>query len=97
MPNQKDLRKQIRNVLQAEYPSILTADIAAAIEARVVATVTARLEKIAKDVEDTLKSINDRSKDTMGYLVRQASTVHHTPPTETAIQAPTGGADDSTR
>ncbi len=67
--NQKDLRKQLRNVIQEILPELLTAEVVKAIEKQVLERVTS----IENDVKTTMREMTERQKDTLGYLVRQAT------------------------
>jgi len=84
--NSKDIRKQIRNVMQAEALTVLTQETMEAIrkelkdqirnELEVLTkdlkdTLDLRIKDIAKQVSDTLESIAEHSKDIQAYVLRQ--------------------------
>lgn len=65
----KDLRKQLRSVVQELLPETLIAAQYAELEKRI----TARLDQVAKDAKVTLHEMNTRHKDTLSSLIRQAN------------------------
>lgn len=67
--NSKDLRKQLRNVIQALLPELLTNEILSAIREQN----HKEIKKIEEDVKKTMHEMNERQKDTLGYLVRQST------------------------
>jgi predicted house-cleaning noncanonical NTP pyrophosphatase (MazG superfamily) len=75
MSNPKELRKQLRNVVQELLPEVLNNEQYEALKKHV----DARVDKVEKFVKDTMHEINERHKDTMGYLVRQVTTVSNNP------------------
>lgn len=70
MSNSKDIRKQIRNVLQAEMEVILKQETAEAISKELKAHIDTRLNAIAKHLKDTLDAIEERTKDVQAYMLR---------------------------
>jgi hypothetical protein len=69
MSNAKDIRKQVRNVIQELIPELLTKEVVDAITKQMHERVT----KLENDTKAQMKEMNERHKDVMGYLVRQAS------------------------
>lgn len=59
----KTLRQQLRNVVKAELPSVLSLELAASIRKDIGAKVDAGLERLNKVVTDKLNEIDNRSKD----------------------------------
>lgn len=78
----KRLRKQLRNVVEELIPSVLTVELIKAGHERLKIEVDAKLDVIDKNLKETLKTIDDRSKDTMSYLLRSVKPT--TVPTENA-------------
>jgi hypothetical protein len=63
MSNQaKDLRKQLRNVVQEVLPELLQSELVKAVE-----------QKLRKEMNDRLNLIDKRQKDIQGYVVRQSN------------------------
>lgn len=58
--NQKDLRKQLRNVVQEMKDELITQEIIQSIERRLMDYLRMRLD-----------AIDERQKDIQGYMVRQ--------------------------
>lgn len=69
----KDVRKQIKNVFQAEAGSILTKELSDAVYKRVSEDVTQRLRLIEQSVKEALDMLDKRSKESLDYVIRQAS------------------------
>lgn len=67
--NAKDIRKQIRNVLQENLGDLLTKEVVDAITKQMNERITA----LEKDVKEQMHKMNERHKEVMGYLVRQVS------------------------
>lgn len=66
----KEVRKQLRRIVKEILPEILTAEQYALIKQHN----EAKLNELEKFIKDTLHEMNERHKNTMGYLVRQVST-----------------------
>lgn len=65
----KQIRGQIRQVVKDLLPEVLKAEIYAAIQKEN----DERLIRIEKHLRETLNKIEDRSKDVLGYLMRQTA------------------------
>lgn len=71
MSNPKELRKQLRNVVQELLPELVTNEMIKAIEAEL----NKKILEIEASTKKTMHEMNQRHKDTMGYLVRSVTTV----------------------
>lgn len=71
MSNPKELRKQLRNVVQEILPEILTKEVISVIQAEL----NKKILEIETSTKKTMHEMNERHKDTMGYLVRSVTTV----------------------
>lgn len=69
--NVKVLRGQLRQIVQELLPSLVTAEVKAKMHEELRIEVNKRLDNVTKSVKDTLDTIDQRSKDIQGYLVRQ--------------------------
>lgn len=69
----KDIRKQLRNVVQEEMENVMLAEIRAAVSKDVMTEVMKRLSALEDLIREKLTIIDERSKDTMSYLVRQST------------------------
>ena len=76
----KDLRKQLRNVVQELLPLILSAEVNQNQFNQLSKVIDSRLTSLEKQVKDTLHEINERHKDTMSYLARSVTTTTDTIP-----------------
>lgn len=72
--NVKQVRGQVRQIIKELLPEILGSEVINTIEQKLTKQATARLELITKNVQDTMKQIDDRAKDVQAYLVRQTTT-----------------------
>ncbi len=66
----KQIRGQLRQIAKELLPELLHEQQYAALKAHV----DARISEVEKFVKQTMTEMNERHKDTMGYLVRQSST-----------------------
>ena len=73
MSDAKDLRKQLKNVVQAMLPDLINSELGESIRKDLSRQIQARLDVMMEEVRNTLKQIDERSKDIQGYLVRQTS------------------------
>lgn len=71
----KDIRKQIRNVMQEVAPEILSQELMKALEARILKHVDSRLDLISDHIKATLNAIDSRTKDVQSMVVRQSAGV----------------------
>lgn len=69
MSNPKEVRKQLRNVVKELLPEIMTGEQYALLEKHNAQ----KLAELEKYVKDLMHEMNERHKNTMGYLVRQVS------------------------
>jgi hypothetical protein len=87
MNQMKELRKQLKNVVKEVLPEVLNEALVQELYKKLTETLQLQLDRVGKDVRTTLETIDQRSKDSLGYLVRQATTVappsvlDNTPPT----------------
>lgn len=65
----KDIRKQVRNVVQEILPSVLTQEQFKELNKHI----DERLKLLEATVKKQMHEMNERHKDTMGYLVRSVS------------------------
>jgi len=72
MGNPKELRKQLRNVVQDLLPDLIKSEFGESVRKELHAQSHARLDELMKNVQAMLKQMDDRSKDIQGYLVRQS-------------------------
>ena len=70
MSNIKDIRKQIKNVVQELLSDVLLAEVSKQVEKKV----EDRVKKLEEDTKESMRLMNERHKDVMGYLVRQVTT-----------------------
>lgn len=64
----KELRKQIRNVVQELLPEILTAELFQ----QLAKTNQEVLSRIKRDIEKTLSDIDGRQKDVQSFIMRES-------------------------
>lgn len=72
MSNSKELRKSLRNVVQDMLPSLMQSELGEAIRKDLSKQINMRLDLVVKEIQGTLQQIDQRSKDTQGYIVRQS-------------------------
>lgn len=73
MADVKLIRKQIKNVLDTLLPSMLNEALATDIKEQLSKEFQLRLSVIEKSIKDSLEKIDQRSKDSLGYLIRQST------------------------
>lgn len=78
MSNPKELRKQLRNVVQELLPDLLNSEQHAVLKKHI----DLRISELEKHVKKVLADLDERHRDTMSYLVRNVSTSVPTPKTE---------------
>lgn len=66
----KALRGQVRMIVKEMLPEILNAELVRVIEQRLAQGLNTELTKIASTVKTTLDQVDQRSKDTQNYVVR---------------------------
>lgn len=69
----KKIRGQLRIIAQELLPELLTTELKSAMYDRLTAVITARLSAIEKDIRATMDEINNRSKETQDYIIRNTS------------------------
>lgn len=69
----KDIRKQLRNVVLALLPEVLTRELEEALYKKLLSDMNARMDLIANNAKETLEKIDQRSRDVQSYVVRQNS------------------------
>lgn len=72
--NSKELRKQLRNVVQEIIPELLTRELCEAVYAKVRNDIMERLSGIDKQVTSTLEGINERAQNFQGFVMREMAT-----------------------
>lgn len=78
--NAKLIRGQLRQIVQELLGEVLVATLREEIVKEVKETYfEPRLRKIESNVQETLQLVNQRSKDSLGYLVRQVTEPAITP------------------
>ncbi len=65
----KELRGQVRQIVKELLPEVLNQEQFKALEK----TILDRLDVLEKQTKDVLSEMNQRHKDTMGYLVRNTT------------------------
>lgn len=68
----KELRKQLRNVVEEILPEVLKSSAVDAI----MDEVGKRMKGIEDHVKQIMGEMNERNKDTNGYLIRQAAAMN---------------------
>jgi hypothetical protein len=81
MSNPKELRKQLRNVVQEQLPDLLKSELGNALHKDLSHIIQTRLNVVIKNIQETLEQIDQRSKDIQGYIVRQSLNPISTPAT----------------
>ena len=71
MSNPKELRKSLRNVVQALLPDLMKSELGLAIRKELAQQMKIELDLAVGQIQGVLKQIDQRSKDVQGYLVRQ--------------------------
>jgi hypothetical protein len=89
--NAKDIRKQLRNVIQENIAEILTHELAEGIRAHLAKDIRASLETIDANIRANLLRIEERSRDVQTYMMNtiqaanaRASTEDTAPPSSEA-------------
>lgn len=71
--NAKEVRKQLRAIVEEILPSVLESAVLKEVLKKLHEENMSRMDKIDGHVAQVLGVVNERSKDMMGYLVRQTS------------------------
>lgn len=69
--NQKDLRKQLRNIIQDMKDELINQELVSVMEKRLDGAMRVRLEALDKMVRDRLNEIDSRSRDIQNFIMRQ--------------------------
>lgn len=69
----KLLRSQIRNVVQELFPQILTEELTTKAFSAVSQATNERLTKIEGHIKGVLESMENRSKEVQGFIMREAA------------------------
>lgn len=69
----KFLRKQIRNVIQEEGKEFLTSEVGAALEAKLLSEMNARLDSIDKYCQQSLEKQDKRSKAIQTFIIQEVT------------------------
>lgn len=69
----KDLRKQIRNVVQEQFPAILSVELATAIRTDLQDKLSSWMLDNTMKISKALSEMDQRSKDVQTFVLRQAS------------------------
>lgn len=68
---QKDLRKQLKNIVQDILPGILASELQQNNAKELRESMNLRMEEIMKNVIEYLKTMEERQKDFQNYMIRQ--------------------------
>lgn len=71
MPNYKDMRKQLKNVIETEAANLFTKELYDHAFASLKAEITTRLQAIETDIKDKLNQLDARQLDMQSYIVRE--------------------------
>lgn len=69
----KDIRKQVRNVAQEIMPEIFSNEAVAALDKKLSGEIGERLDRVEKYVKETLTSIDTRTRNIQGFLLRDVA------------------------
>ncbi len=67
----KDIRKQLRNVVQDAMPQIVTEELGKAVHDALKSHIDKRLDAISKHIQTSLDALDQRSKDVQAFVIRQ--------------------------
>lgn len=67
--NAKDIRKQVRNVVNEVLPSLLQTEVFSELYVKLQREMNARLDEIRRDVATALERMDSRSKDVQQYII----------------------------
>ncbi len=71
----KHERRQIRAVVQELLPTTLNQELSQALYTNLLTHINKRLDDMAKTIKTTLEMIDERSKGSLDYVIRNASQV----------------------
>jgi hypothetical protein len=69
----KDLRKQLRNVVQEILPEVLNAELVTSSHKAVTLKMEARLDAISKYITGQMETIDQRSRDVQDFIIRASA------------------------
>lgn len=69
--NKKELRKQLRNVVQAELPEVIKSELYMDLHKQLTEALNKRLDSIEEFCQKSLKAQDDRAKAVQGFIVRE--------------------------
>lgn len=69
----KLIRGQVRQVVQEVLPGLLNEEALQALTKKLTDEINLRLRHIESNVRDTLEAVDKRSKDSLSYLIRNAT------------------------
>lgn len=81
----KELRKQLRAIVKESLPEVLKTELFKEVLTQAQRANAANWEVLEKHIKDVLQAIDTRSKDTLSYLVRSATTPTIKPTEEVTI------------
>lgn len=67
----KDLRKQLRNVVQEILPELLKKELSDAILTELLKHMNTRMDIIAANAQKSLADMDKKTKDVLSYVIRQ--------------------------
>lgn len=76
----KLIRGQLRQLIKEMLPELLSEELKSAMHQKLAVEVQKQLDNLKENMKNTLNTIDERSKDIQGYLVRQTSTVQGVTP-----------------
>lgn len=66
--NVKDIRKQVRNVVQEVLPGVMTQEM----YVKLLTSMNERMDALEAQVKAKMQEIEERSKDVQSYLIRSS-------------------------
>jgi hypothetical protein len=91
MRDQKELRKQLRNVVRDLLPETLTKEMQDSITRTIQDFMTKRLNLISNDITAQLTKMSERSKDVQDFIMRQALATTQSPVAKPEAQEAVNG------
>ena len=70
----KEVRKQLRNIFQELAPEVLSQEVVEKMYRKLEESLNIRLTALETQVRDVLERLDKRQQDTLGYLIRAATT-----------------------
>jgi hypothetical protein len=72
--NVKDLRRQVRNVVQETLPELLQSEVFKGLYDQLEKELMSQIEGIRVQIKTTLETIDQRSKDVQSFILKQVQT-----------------------